>query len=106
MVWLWIVVVALLIIICILLLQCRSFIQKYQKQAEKIFKEYTEEAHTLDDMAGLLEGLFEIEKPGARRICAHCEHLKKCIYENKIPASPTDCGDFQPRNLEKEGNKQ
>lgn len=81
--------------ICILLYQNYYYTKKYQAQAEKNFREYAEEAKLLDDMAGLLEGLFDIKNPSQRRICIRCMHLKDCVCRDQLPDSQESCDRFK-----------
>lgn len=73
-------------------------IKHYNQTAEKLYREYIEEAKTLDDMAGLLEGLFDIRNPGERHICAHCSHLRYCVVNGVNLTTPESCECFEMRN--------
>lgn len=104
----WLIIVVLVVSagllagIFSLLCQNLRYAKRYQAQAEKIFQEYTAEAEVLDDMAGLLEGLFEIENPKQRHICVKCIHLKRCIYENRLPETDGQCDDFDAKKIQLE----
>lgn len=72
-------------------------VKAYKAKQDKLYEEYLREAETMDNLAGLLEVLFDINNPKERAVCAKCGNIYSCLEKKIMPTYQNVCVYFSRR---------